>query len=130
MTPTNTIMITGATGLVGTCLCSGLSQVYSVLTPTKTECDITDNDSVNRYSHKHAPSVIIHAAAFTDVADAERERGDKNGVCWRVNVDGTKHIVDAAKSLGAFVVYISTGSVFAGDTPPRTIYRIGCSRRI
>jgi dTDP-4-dehydrorhamnose reductase len=59
------------------------------------------------------PDVIIHAAAFTDNTEAEKQRGDKEGTCWQVNVEGTRHIAQSAKSVGAYVIFISTGSVFS-----------------
>jgi dTDP-4-dehydrorhamnose reductase len=36
-------------------------------------------------------------------------------LAWNVNVEGTKNIVDASKSAGAFLVYISTDYVFSGE---------------
>jgi dTDP-4-dehydrorhamnose reductase len=53
-----------------------------------------------------APSLVLHAAAWTKVDDAETDRGR----AWRVNVEGTRNVV----SLGAPVVYYSTDYVFDG----------------
>jgi dTDP-4-dehydrorhamnose reductase len=70
------------------------------------------------------PSLVLHAAGWTDVDAAER----KPGGATTVNVTGTEHVV----ALGAPVVYFSTDYVFDGaksepylesDTPnPLNIY--------
>ncbi len=110
-----TVLITGASGLVGNAISSTFLRTHKLLTPSHKELDITNNKEVAAYITRNNPTVIIHAAAFTDNNKAEGERGDKKGMCWRVNVEGTKNIVEAADKIGAYVIYISTGSVFAGD---------------
>ena len=109
----NTILITGGNVKVGAALIERLSN-YTILSPHSRELDCLNKDDLLRYVHTHTPDVILHAAAFTDVSAAEKERGEKSGRCYRVNVDGTQHIVDAAKAIGAYMIYMSTGSVFSG----------------
>ena len=36
-------------------------------------------------------------------------------LAWKVNVEGTKNIVEASKSAGSFLIYISTDYVFSGE---------------
>lgn len=108
------VMITGASGLVGNALCSLLSSSYTLLTPSRREMDILDATNVESYISFARPHAIIHAAAYVNATDAEGERGDLNGLCYRTNVNGAKHVVDAGHAVGAFVIYISTGSVFHG----------------
>lgn len=108
-----TLLITGGNGRVGSALIQRLSK-YHILSPRSSELDCLNRDDVLRYVHTHTPDVILHAAAFTDLSAAEKERGEKTGLCYRVNVEGTKHLVDAAKSIGAYMIFISTGSVFSG----------------
>lgn len=111
MSKRQTVLITGASGLVG----SHLRTYIDVVAPTHKQLDITRIDQVRANFAKYRPSVIIHAAAYTDVAKAEGERGDKQGICWKVNVGGTKNIDSSAREVGAFHIFISTGSVFAGS---------------
>ena len=54
--------------------------------------------------------MVVHAAAYTNVAQAERERA----ACWQVNVDGTRNLVRAVAARGVFLVHISTDYVFDG----------------
>ena len=109
------VIITGGSGFVGSQFLEVLSRQFSVLAPSHTELNVTNASQVADYFKRHTPSAVIHAAAFTDNDAAEGERGNKKGLCWQVNVDGTRNIVDAAAQVGAFVINISTGSVFAGD---------------
>ncbi len=110
----NTLLITGANGFVGSELARLLRPHMTVFTPTRLDLDITDNTSVSRYMNAHHPDVVIHAAAFTDNKQAESERGDINGLCYKTNVIGTRHIAQCCRATGAFLTYISTGSVFGG----------------
>ncbi len=57
----------------------------------------------------HAPDVVVHAAAYTNVKGAETDREG----CWAVNVNGTRNIVQALGNIP--LVYISTDYVFYGD---------------
>ncbi|MBI4999596.1 NAD(P)-dependent oxidoreductase, partial [Candidatus Gottesmanbacteria bacterium] len=59
--------------------------------------------------------VILHLAAKTDVDGCEKDKLlGKNGDAWRINVEGTKNIVEGAKKSGKNIIYISTDFVFDG----------------
>lgn len=93
------ILLTGGSGLLGT----ELQRHIECYAPSKDKFDITD-------SSLQAPdktSLIIHAAAYTNVNDAETHKDE----CYRINVTGTKNIV----KLGIPIIYISTDSVFGGE---------------
>ncbi len=109
-----TVLITGASGLVGNALYSLLSSSYILFAPSRKDMDILNPEGVQSYIASRSPDIILHAAAYVNATDAERERGDSNGICYRTNVYGAKHVIDAGHAVGAFVIYISTGSVFHG----------------
>jgi dTDP-4-dehydrorhamnose reductase len=73
--------------------------------------DITDRDKVFEVINEIKPAVIYDTAAYTAVDKAEEEGKEIN---WKVNVDGTKNLADAAKEVGATIVYISTDYIFDG----------------
>lgn len=79
--------------------------------------DITDEAAVTSTILEVKPDVIVHCAAWTAVDLAEDE--DKQKKVRAINVDGTKNIAKAAKSVDAKMVYISTDYVFdgQGETP-------------
>jgi len=104
------ILATGSNGLLGVELQNHLSA-HPVLWTTREDFDITDRDAVWKFFFEARPSIIFHMAAWTDVAGAETNKA----ACWNVNVNGTRNIVQAAKFIGARVVYISTDYVFDGE---------------
>ena len=100
------ILLTGGSGRLGSALQELLENVVA---PSSTELDVTDEKSVERALERYTPDVIVHAAAYTDVKGAERERER----CWRTNVGGTRALV---RALGNHrLVHISTDYVFYGD---------------
>jgi dTDP-4-dehydrorhamnose reductase len=109
------ILLTGSSGMVGHFLASHLGSVQ-LYTPGSRQLDVTDTHQVHNYFETYTPDIIIHCAAMTDNTAAQRQRGDKKGACWKVNVEGTKNIAAAGKKFGAYSIYISTGSVYSGDS--------------
>ena len=101
-----TLLLTGGSGRLGTELRKLLPNASA---PGRNELEVTDAAQVRAVVARLAPSVILHAAAFTDVAGAEREIER----AWAVNVRGTENVLAAAGS--ARVLFISTDYVFAGD---------------
>lgn len=107
------VLLTGGSGLVGGYVVTKLKQSFHLILPSRSQLDITDKQETHRYMMKHTPQVVIHAAAFTDNEKAEAERGNEKGLCWRVNVEGTRHVAQAAARVGGYMIFISTGSVAA-----------------
>lgn len=100
------ILLTGGSGRLGTEL-QGL--LPNVVAPPSAKLDLTDPESVAAALEHHNPTVVVHAAAYTDVRGAETDRER----CWAVNVGGTRNLVHALGS--APLVHISTDYVFYGD---------------
>lgn len=75
--------------------------------------DITDRDAVMIAVADIKPEVIIHCAAWTAVDAAEADENRKK--VHAINVDGTRNIAEAAKSVDAKMIYISTDYVFDGQ---------------
>ncbi len=91
------ILITGANGLVGQALVRCLSawpgadvlatgrqpaSPVSVFSGGYIPLDVLDSDAVERVMQDFAPSVVVHAAAISQVEACEV---DKEG-CWALNV--------------------------------------------
>jgi dTDP-4-dehydrorhamnose reductase len=115
------LLITGASGLYGSKLAKlaldrGI-EVYSSdiqslsIYGNFVKLDITGKDQVNEVLHTIKPDVVVHAATLTDVDKCETNKE----LAWRVNVEGTKNIVEASKNVGSFLIYISTDYVFSGE---------------
>lgn len=106
------ILLTGGSGRLGDELVPLLGRATYVDAPKRSELDVTHLDSFLRAARNARPDVIVHAAAYTDVGGAERDRE----TCWLVNVTGTRHAAAAAALTGARLVHISTDYVFWGET--------------
>src|SRR3989344_4748725 len=84
--------------MVGSRFCELSSKSFSLIkTDLKGDIsiDITQRDSVDAFFKNHDFEWLILFSAFTDVDAAEKQRGDKNGLCYLLNVGGTASVVDA-----------------------------------
>jgi dTDP-4-dehydrorhamnose reductase len=104
-----TFALTGAGGRLGTEL---LALVPGLIPLRRPEFDLTDPECVARSLDRWKPDVVVHAAAYTDVAGAERDRA----ACWAVNVEGTRHLLHEITERGIYLVHISTDYVFEGTS--------------
>lgn len=96
---------------------SDIAPVYSGVQDTVAEMpyvmlDITDSAAVAETIAGIKPDAVVHCAAWTAVDLAED--ADKQDLVRRINVDGTRNIAEACKTLDCKMVYISTDYVFNG----------------
>jgi dTDP-4-dehydrorhamnose reductase len=116
------LLITGASGLYGSKLAQmALSKNFEVYSSdiqdlsvygNFVKLDISGKAQVDEAFKTIKPDVVVHAATLTDVDKCELNKA----LAWKVNVEGTKNIVEAAKTTGSFLIYISTDYVFGGET--------------
>lgn len=114
------LLVTGASGLYGSKLSQiavdrGL-EVYTCDVQDLHTCgnfvkfDISNRELVDETFKRVKPDIVVHAASLTDVDKCELNQE----LAWKVNVEGTKNIIEAAKNAGSFLMYISTDYVFNG----------------
>ena len=109
------ILATGAVGLVGSRFLEMFKDKYEVSNiDLLGGVDITDLKSVEKFVTEHPSEVLIHLAAFTDTNKAWDDKGNTEGVCYKVNVLGTKNIAEVCKAKGIHLIHISTDYVFDG----------------
>lgn len=115
------ILITGASGFLGTKLFTTLSQQYNVIgtyyqqkRPNLIRLDITNKEEVQHVIASQKPDVIIHTVALSDPDYCEEHPEDT----LKINFDGTKHIVEACRRNNVKLIYISTAGVFDGKHTP------------
>jgi dTDP-4-dehydrorhamnose reductase len=73
--------------------------------------DITNADAVSEAVEAHRPEVIINAAAYTAVDQAESEPQ----AAFSVNSAAVENLAKAADAVDALLVQLSTDYVFGGD---------------
>lgn len=106
-----TVAITGANGQLGYELCRHAPQWAEVIALTSAQLDITDEQALRAVLTRVAPDLIINAAAFTAVDNAEVE----SEKAYAVNKDGVAFLGCYAARAGIPVFHVSTDYVFAGD---------------
>lgn len=100
-------LITGASGMLGRDLQNALGG-REVTALGRAALDITNRDAVMSAVAGH--SVVINAAAYTKVDDAESHEAE----AYAVNALGVQNLAVAARQHGARLVTISTDYVFDG----------------
>lgn len=111
------VLITGATGLVGSRITELLADRYQFFNlDLTTGVDITQIDKIRQFVAQHPAEVMIHLAAFTNVQACFEQTNDKSGLAYQVNVEGTANIARVCQENNIYLVHVSTDFVFAGDT--------------
>jgi dTDP-4-dehydrorhamnose reductase len=109
--PRQKVLITGAAGQVGSELRQTAPAEYEVVACSSSELDITDARRVQEVLGQAHPDVVINAAAYTRVDEAEREV-DR---AMAVNADGARNLARTADKLGVRLIHLSTDFVFDGS---------------
>lgn len=83
--------------------------------------DLTDADAVAAVVQRHRPQAIVHLAAIVSPPSYRNPR-----LARRVNVDGTRHLVAAARDLSdpPLFVFASSAAVYGSRNPYRQPERI------
>lgn len=106
------IMITGAGGMLGKALSSCLeSREHKVQGYPRESLDVTNFHQVMDVMTADAPDLVIHAAAYTKVDQAESEPE----LAYMINGYGSENISVACNRLDIPMVYISSDYVFDGE---------------
>jgi len=118
------VLVTGGNGqlgrdlrdvLAGSVPAGGLEPAVpvtgiDVLSTDVDTVDIVDRTAVATAVEGFRPQVVIHGGAFTAVDRCESEID----TAFAVNAIGTRHVAEAARRVGAHLVYVSTDYVFDG----------------
>lgn len=123
------ILITGANGQLGRELTKQYqNKNVELLLTDVADLDITNIDVVYDYFKINKPDVVINCAAHTQVDKCETDIDN----AFKINSIGPRNLAQAAYSVGAEIVQISTDYVFNGlgnvqikeydETSPETVY--------
>ena len=114
------ILVTGAGGQLGYDIMRELSRRGHEVIGTEVSAkdaslvrmDITDRDQVMAVMGQTRPEAVIHCAAWTAVDLAEDPENREK--VFAINAEGTRNVAEAAKAIGAVIMYISTDYIFDG----------------
>lgn len=105
------ILVFGGSGQLGTALGRELGVMHDLQAPTPSEVDVTDAAAVRRAIHEARADVVINAAAYTSVDDAERESEQ----AYAANDGAAGGIASAVGAAGTRLIHVSTDYVFDGE---------------
>ncbi len=117
------IIGTGLSGLVGSRIVELLKDKFEFIDfSLDSSVNILDKENLATAFENNKDAVaVLHLAAFTDTNAAWEQRGDKSGICYQLNVEGTRNILELAQKYNQYFIYISTDFVFDGSkTTPYT----------
>ena len=126
------LMVTGANGQVGSELDRSLAALGSVVALDRRQCDLSRPERVPKLIRSLKPDVIVNAAAYTAVDEAEREEV----LATTVNGTAVGVMAQEACRIGALLVHYSTDYVFDGlkdapyaeEDPPHPVNAYGRSK--
>lgn len=105
------ILITGASGFVGSRLTKAIQNKYELLTPTHTTFDIISPATIESYIEEHRPEAIIHLAAISNTGYCEEHPEES----YQVNVVGVENLAAAAAKYECKFVFFSSDQVYNGN---------------
>jgi dTDP-4-dehydrorhamnose reductase len=104
------ILLFGGSGQIGAELRRTLERLGNVIAPPRTDCDFEHPERLPPVVAACRPALIVNAAAYTAVDDAEVDEVR----CRVVNADAPGVLARAAAKAGAVLVHYSTDYVFDG----------------
>jgi dTDP-4-dehydrorhamnose reductase len=106
------IFITGGSGRMGSALIPLLNSAgWIIEAPSSSRVNILEIDALTQFLESFRPKVVLHLAAYTDVAKAEQDKD----LCWKINVQGTRNVARATNHTSARMVHVSSDYVFDGE---------------
>ena len=107
------ILLTGANGQVGRELQRTLAPLGKVRALDRQALDLTRMDAIRAAIREQKPDLVVNAAAYTAVDQAEAEPD----LAMLINGQAPGVMAEEAKKLGALLVHYSTDYVFNGAKP-------------
>ncbi len=104
------ILLTGKNGQVGAELLRSLPQLGEVVAPGRDQLNLSNPSDIRRTIREVRPQLIVNAAAYTAVDQAETDETTAQAV----NAQAPKLMAEEAKQIGAALVHYSTDYVFDG----------------
>lgn len=105
------ILIFGGSGLIGSYFIRVYSQIYNIISPSHSEVDVTNYESIKDCIDEVKPHKIIYMAGMAKLDEAE----DNPELALISNYKAVEFITNQTKKYGTTVLYISSNAVFNGN---------------
>jgi dTDP-4-dehydrorhamnose reductase len=109
------VLVTGREGQVARSLveCAAAAPAIEIVSVGRPQLDLLEPETVRTAILAARPDVVVSAAAYTAVDNAE----DEPEKAFAVNAKGAGAVAAAAAEVDAAVIHLSTDYVFSGDAP-------------
>lgn len=104
------VLVTGVSGQVGSELLTRLDPAWRVAGVGRRNLDLSDLAQIRRVVTELRPDIILNAAAYTAVDQAESDEA----AAMRINGEAPGVLAEEARKIGALLVHYSTDYVFDG----------------
>lgn len=105
------VLITGGNGQVGFELRRQLATLGEILAPSRASLDLSDADAVSAYLAQHQPDVVVNAAAYTAVDNAETDQA----LATRLNAELPAQLAAYCQKRNCWLVHYSSDYVYSGE---------------
>ena len=105
------ILLIGKNGQVGANLLSLLPNLGEIIALDRRDLDLTKPQEIRRKIRELQPRLIVNAAAYTAVDQAENEEA----IARAINAEAPALMAEEARRIGAALVHFSTDYVFDGS---------------
>ncbi len=122
------ILLTGKNGQVGFDLHNKLLPIGEIIATSRFELDLSNSKTIRKFIDQTSPDIIINAAAYTNVDEAESEIE----LAYKINSAAPEILAEKAAELNIPLIHFSTDYVFDGlkkepyieidKTNPQSIY--------
>jgi len=107
------ILLVGRNGQLGHELLRTLAPLGEVIALDRAALDLGDESAIRAALRRLRPSLVVNAAAYTAVDQAESQ----TDLAFAINARAPAVLAQEAAALGARLIHYSTDYVFAGDKP-------------
>tara|TARA_B100000745_G_scaffold300144_1_gene252957 strand:+ start:293 stop:1183 length:891 start_codon:yes stop_codon:yes gene_type:complete len=104
------IVLLGKTGQIGSVLGKKLKKNNFIKCLSRKDLELSNLSSIGKKLDKLKPNILINAAAYTNVAGAEKNKK----LCHKINAASVKKIAQWACKNSCFLLHYSTDYVFDG----------------
>jgi dTDP-4-dehydrorhamnose reductase len=108
------VAVIGGSGMVASRFCDLAKSKFDITSLDEKTVDITDNSAVEKYFAANKFDSVINFAAFTNVDAAEADKGNEEGITYKLNVEGPKNLAEYCNENSIFLIHISTDFIFPG----------------
>lgn len=106
-----TVLLLGGSGQVGYELKKRLTNNSSFIAPSRKELDLCNRENLVNFLDKHKPDIILNAAAYTGVDNAEIERD----LSMKMNGDLPRYLAKWSALNGGLLLHYSSDYTLAGS---------------